>query len=86
MSPPLVIAVFAPLVLVSAWSILNDLQTGVARDELYSFALATNPPGFFATICGKLFVVGFGIAMILHVCGLAGDPVNAMKALLGPFG
>lgn len=86
MSAPLIVAIFVPLAILAGWSILGDLRTGVARDELYSFAVGDNPIGFLAVICGKLFVIGFGIAMVLHACGLPADPVAAMKAFLGPFG
>jgi hypothetical protein len=80
------LAIFASMAVIAAWSILNDLSTGVARDELYRFSLDTNPLGFVAIIGGKMFVIVFAIAMILHAFGLAGDPVKALQPYLDPFG
>jgi hypothetical protein len=78
-------ALFGLLAVVAAWSIARDLAAGVAQDDLYSFAVNRNPIGFLAVIGGKVFVVGFGIAMILYACGLVGDPMKALRTLLGPF-
>jgi uncharacterized membrane protein YfcA len=85
MSPAFMAALFGLLAVVAAWSILRDLLAGVAQDELYKFRVSENPAGFLAIIGGKVFVVGFGIAMILYACGLIGDPMKALRTLLGPF-
>lgn len=85
MSPAFMAALFGLLAAIAAWSIMRDLAAGVARDELYSFAVSRNPIGFLAVIGGKAFVVGFGIAMILYACGLVGDPMKPLRTLFGPF-
>ena len=85
MSPAFLAAIFGLLAVVASWSIMHDLATGVAQDELYRFGANSNPIGFLAIIAGRVFVVGFGIAMILFACGLIGDPMKSLRALLGPF-
>jgi len=81
MPPAFNAVIFGLLAVVAAWSILHDLQSGVAQDDLYRFSSDANPIGYLAIIGGKLFVVGFGIATIFYACGLAGDPLKAPRGL-----
>ena len=76
-------AIFGLLGAVAAWAIWRDLETGVSWDSLYRFRADTNPLGFGAVIAGKVFVMGFGIAEILHAFGLIGDPMLVLRALFG---
>jgi hypothetical protein len=84
MSAPAIAAIFGPLMILAAWGIKRDLATGVARDELYSFRADRNPLGFLVVISGKIFIIGFGAAVILHAFGLMGDPVEALQPIFAP--
>lgn len=86
MSPAIITLVFAPLAILAVWSIMRDFAIGIAQDEIYRFRADTNPTGFLVVIGGKIFVIVFGIAMILHAYGFIGDPVKALRPIFEPFG
>ena len=86
MPPAISAVIFSFIAAVAAWSILRDLAAGMAQDDLYRFEADANPIGFLAVIGGKVFAIGFGVAMILYACGLAGDPLKALRSFLGPLG
>jgi hypothetical protein len=82
--PPWGMAViFGGLAAVAAWAIWRDFKTGVSGDSLYRFREDTNPVGFAAVICGKLFVLAFGVAQILYAAGLGDDPMVLLRKIFG---
>jgi hypothetical protein len=83
MSPTGIAIVFGLLAAAAAYGIRQALITGVAGDGLYRFQRDESPLGFAAVMAGKLFVLGFGIAEILHALNLCGDPMVPLRALFG---
>jgi hypothetical protein len=83
MSPTGIAIVFGLLAAAAAYGIRRALITGVAGDGLYRFQRDESPLGFAAVMAGKLFVLGFGIAEILHALNLCGDPMVPLRALFG---
>jgi hypothetical protein len=82
--PPAVMAiVFGLLAAAAAFGIRQGLVKGVAGDGLYHFRRDESPLGFAAVMAGKLFVLGFGIAEILHALKLRGDPMAPLRVLFG---
>ena len=55
----------------------------MTSDEIYAFREDENPAGFMAVTAGKMFVLVFGIAEVLHAFGLCGDPMAPLRALFG---
>jgi hypothetical protein len=83
MSPTGIAIVFGLLAAAAAYGIRRALITGVAGDGLYRFQRDESPLGFAAVMAGKLFVLGFGIAEILHALNLCGDLMVPLRALFG---
>jgi hypothetical protein len=83
MSPTGIAVIFGLLAGAAAYGIRQALVTGVAGDGLYNFDRDESPLGFAAVMLGKMFVLGFGIAEILHALNLCGDPMVPLRALFG---
>jgi hypothetical protein len=83
MSPTIMALIFGLLAAAAAYGLWRDFATGVASDEIYTFREDESPAGFTAVTAGKMFVLAFGIAEILHACGLCGDPLVPLRALFG---
>ena len=83
MSPAGMAVIFGILAAAAGYGLWRDMKSGVARDEIYSFERDKSPVGFMATMAGKLFVVVFGLAEILHAMNLCGDPMVPLRALFG---
>jgi hypothetical protein len=83
MSSAGIAVIFGLLAAAAAYGIRQALVTGVAGDGLYNFDRDESPLGFAAVMAGKFFVLGFGIAEILHALGLCGDPMVPLRALFG---
>ena len=83
MSPTGIAVIFGILAAAAGYGLWRDVKTGVARDEIYSFRRDENPVGFMATMAGKLFVMAFGVAEILHAMNLCGDPMVPLRSLFG---
>jgi hypothetical protein len=80
--PPVVMAlIFAPLALISGWSILRAIHTGQIRDEAWTVQGA-NPGGFALGIAGRALVCAFGVAEVLYAFGLTGDPIRMFTTAL----
>jgi hypothetical protein len=80
--PPVVMAlIFAPLALLSGWSILRAVQTGQIRDEAWSVQGAS-PGGFALAIAGRALVCAFGVAEVLYAFGLMSDPIQMFRTAL----
>jgi hypothetical protein len=75
--------IFGLLAAAAGYGLWRDFATGVASDDVYRFREDQSPAGFWAITAGKLFVLGFGIAEILHAFGLCGDPMAPLRALFG---
>jgi hypothetical protein len=75
--------IFGILGAAAAYGLWRGHKTGVAGDGLYSFDQDENPIGYAAVMAGKLFVLGFGIAEILHALNLCGDPMAPLRAIFG---
>ena len=83
MSPVVKPLIFGLLALAAAYGLWRSFTTGVASDEIYTFREDENPAGFMAATAGKMFVLAFGIAEVLHAFGLCGDPMEPLRAILG---
>jgi len=81
MSPTGMAAIFGLLASAAGYGLWRDFATGTASDELYRFREDESPMGFWAVVTGKVFVLGFGIAEILHAFNLCGDPMAPLRAL-----
>jgi hypothetical protein len=82
MSPAWIAVIFTFLAACAAWGIRSAFRTGVAGDGLYRFDRDESPIGFAVLIAGKLLVIGFAAAEILHALKLCGDPVVMLRALV----
>jgi len=82
-------AVMPPFVLALAigacalYGLRQDLVTGIARDEIYRFNREESPLGYNAVLIGKLLVLGFWAAEVLHAVNLCSDPVDWLRPLFG---
>jgi hypothetical protein len=83
MSPAGMAAIFGLLAAAAAYGLWRDFSTGVASDDLYRFELKDSPAGYMAVTAGKIFVVGFGVAEVLHALNLCGDPMPTLRGLFG---
>ena len=75
--------VFALLGICAAWGIYRSLSSGVAYDEIYRFEIDSNPLGFATVIAGRILVIAFAIAVILHALGFIGDPISMLRGIFG---
>ncbi len=82
-NPLIIVSAFGFVAFAAAWSILTDLVTGVAGDRKYDLRLNSHPVSYIAIICGKVAVMGFAVAEILHTFDLVGDPELALRAIIG---
>jgi len=76
-------AVFAPLGALAIWSFLNDLKTGVARDEMWRFNADSNPGGYAVIVVSKVLIVILCGAETLYGLNLIPEPIKLLKAGLG---
>ena len=83
MSPAGMAVIFGMLAAAAAYGLWRDFNSGVASDDLYRFERKQSPAGYMAVISGKIFVVGFGIAEVLHALNLCGDPMPTLRTLFG---
>jgi hypothetical protein len=83
MSPAGMAVIFGLLAAAAAYGLWRDFNTGVASDDLYRFDREKSPAGYVAVVAGKVFVLGFGAAEILHALNLCGDPMVPLRALFG---
>jgi hypothetical protein len=76
-------AVFAPLGGLAIWSLLNDLKTGEARDDIWRFAADANPAGYAIIVVSKVLIVILCAAETLYGLGLIPEPFRLLKVSLG---
>jgi hypothetical protein len=84
MSPTLTAGFFLFIGLYSAWAMVNDLRTGMARSRNSTIDIKDNPGGFYLLVFIKAAFICFSIAVLLHAFGLIGDPFVWMRQNL-PF-
>ena len=75
--------VFAVIAACALYGLRQDLATGVARDRFYRCDRETNPFGYHAIITGKLLVLAFCVAVVLHAMNLGPDPVALLRPVFG---
>ncbi|HYJ35088.1 MAG TPA: hypothetical protein VEV64_02950 [Rhizomicrobium sp.] len=83
MSPIGMAFIFGLLAVAAAYGLWRSFATGVTSDELHTFREDENPAGFMAVTAGKMFVLVFGVAEVLHAFGLCGDPMAPLRAIFG---
>ena len=84
MSPTFITGLFLFLGLYSAWAMVNDLRTGIARGRNSSIDVRDNAGGFYLMVFVKAGFICFATAVVLHAFGLIGDPFLWMRQNL-PF-
>jgi hypothetical protein len=83
MSPTGMAILFGLLAVAAGYGLWRSFTTGVTSDEIYTFREDEEPAGFMMVTAGKMFVMAFGIAEVLHAFGLCGDPMEPFRALFG---
>ena len=68
-----------------AWTLFRGVKTGVLAGETYSYNRDANPLGFALSFAMRIAVIGFCLAGMGHALGLNGDPMAALRKILGPF-
>jgi hypothetical protein len=68
-----------------AWTLFRGLKTGVLAGENYRYDREAQPRGFAVSFALRIVVIGFCLAGMGHALGLSGDPMAALRKVLGPF-
>ena len=84
MSPTVTAGFFLIVGLYSAWAMVNDLQTGIAKTRSGTVDVREFPGWFYLLIFVKAVFVCLSTAVVLHAFGLIGDPFVWMRQNL-PF-
>jgi hypothetical protein len=83
MRPTVIALVFGVLAACAVYGLHRGLVTGVAGDGMYQFDRDESPLGYALMIAGKLTVLVFCLAEILHAMNLCDDPMALLRPLFG---
>jgi hypothetical protein len=72
--------VFFAATLLGAWFIVGEIISGQTANRNSVVERADNPGGFWLLITVKSAFVVFGVAVLLHVLGLIGNPYAWLHA------
>lgn len=68
-----------------AWTLFRGVKTGVLAGETYRYDRDAQPMAFALSFALRIAVIGFCLVGMGHALGLNGDPMAALRKVLGPF-
>jgi len=83
MKPIVVFLLFGFLAACAGYGLHRGSVTGVAGDGMYQFDREESPLGYTMVMAGKLTVLIFCLAEILHAMNLCDDPMALLRPLFG---
>ena len=83
MKPTVTVLLFGFLAACAVYGLHRGSVTGVAGDSMYRFDREESPLGYTMVMAGKVAVLIFCLAEILHVMNLCDDPVALLRPLFG---
>ncbi len=85
MSPTWMAILFGGIGLVTAWSLMREVNRGSVESDGVTYDADANPMGYPAALAGRGVVLALCVLEVAHSLGWGEDPFLALKNLLGPL-